>query len=159
PSQYNRTFSKPDQDLLRRIVLAAEKRGLKVIAELHPRSDELDISDPKLSLSKDGKTSFFQADGKTRIYPALHDPLAPEVREWYLGMIAELAQRYRDSPAFAGISVRLWQWANPGLNHFHSLDWGYGELDFGLFAKETGVAPPAALLSGNSESVARGRYQ
>src|SRR5215472_10788841 len=135
PSQFNRTFGKPDQDLLRRIVLAAEKRGLKVIAELHPRSDELDAGGPgpRLSLSRDGRTNFFQADGKTRNYPALHDLLNPDVREWYLGMIVELAKRYADSPAFAGVSVRLWQWANPGLDHFHSLDWGYGEVAFGRF--------------------------
>ena len=161
PSQFNRTFSKPDQDLLRRIVLAAEKRGLKVIAELHPRSDELDIAGPgaNLSVSKEGTTNFFQGDGKTRNYPALHDPLNPDVREWYLGMITELAQRYRDSPAFAGVSVRLWQWANPGLAHFHSLDWGYGEIAFGRFVKEAGIVPPPALLSGNGASAAKARYQ
>src|SRR5262249_52394087 len=161
PSQFNRTFSKPDQDLLRRIMLAAEKRGLKVIAELHPRSEEPDAAGPgaNLSVSKDGTTNFFQGDGKTRNYPALHDPLSPDVREWYLGMITELAQRYRDSPAFAGVSVRLWQFANPGLNHFHSLDWGYGDLAFGRFVKETGVAPPPDLLTRSGASAAKARYQ
>ena len=54
----------------------------------------------------------------------------------------EFAQRYADSPAFKGISLRLMTWANPGLNNFHSLDWGYEDFTVGLFEKETNIKVP-----------------
>jgi hypothetical protein len=165
PSRFNRVFSRPDQDLLRRIVLAAEKYDLRVVPELHPRADELEQpflrdADPKpnLLLSRDGRSNFFQGDGRTRNYPPLHDLLHPDNRAWYLGMVRELALRYRDSPALAGVSVRLWQWANPGLDHFHSLDWGYSESMFRSFLRDTRMAPPERMPAGDTSAAARARY-
>ncbi len=149
PSDFNLAFSRPDFDYLRRILLTAEKYRLQVLPELHARADELawpyvQQPDPKpnLLVSKDGKTNFYQPDGKTRVYPPLYNPLHPANQDWYVGMIGELADRYADSPALIGINLRLMQWANPALNNFHSLDWGYDDYTVGLFKQETGSAVP-----------------
>ena len=48
--------------------------------------------------------------------------------------------RYKDSQALRGVSLRLINWQNTGLNNFLSLDWGYDDLTVGLFEKETGIS-------------------
>lgn len=149
PSRFNLAFSTPDSDVLRRMVLVAEKYGLSILPEVHPRADELDyafaaVPDPKpnLLVSKDGRTGYYEGDGKSRRYPPYYNPLHPANQAWYLDMVGELAERYRDSPALIGVSLRLMQWANATLNNFHSLDWGYDDLTVGLFQKETGLVVP-----------------
>lgn len=169
PSRFNRAFSRPDQDPLRRIVLLAEAAGLRVVPELHPRADELDwpfaaTPDPRPNLlaSKDGRTTLFAADGRTRSRPPLYNPIHPANQDWYVGMIGELADRYRDSPAFAGVSLRLMQWANPALNNFHSLDWGYDDFTVGSFQKDTGLRVPQGDPSPGGRvtpAIARARYE
>jgi hypothetical protein len=167
PSRYNVTFSKPDTDVLRRILLAAEARGLGVLPELHPRADELTFPfalspepKPNLLISKDGTTNYYQGDGKTRSVPPHFNPLHPDNQRWYLGMIGELVDTYKDSAALSGVSLRLMQWANPTLNNFQSLDWGYDDYTVGLFSKETGMAPPSPPKSqpGQRGTNARARY-
>ncbi len=152
PSRYNRIFSRPDSDDLRRILLLAEKHSLQVIPELHPRADELDWPfarhphpRPHLLLSREGQTNFFQRDGKTRNIPPHFNPLHPLNQDWYVGMIGELADRYKDSPAFKGISLRLMPWANASLNNFSSLDWGYDDFTVALFSMETGILLPNGI--------------
>jgi hypothetical protein len=149
PSRYNRAFSAPDQDMVRRLMLVAEKYRLKVIPELHPRADELAYGLPdtkstpqNLLLSREGKNNFFQADGKTRNLPPHFNALLPENQDWYVGMVGELADRYRDSPAFDGVSLRVMHWANPALNNLVDLNWGYDDHSVGLFQRETGSAVP-----------------
>jgi hypothetical protein len=165
PSNFNLAFSRPDFDYLRRILLTAEKYRLSVLPELHARADELawpyvGQPDPKpnLLVSKDGKTNFYQADGKTRVYPPLYNPLHPANQDWYVGMIGELADRYADSPALVGINLRLMQWANPALNNFHSLDWGYDDYTVGLFRQETGSAVPLGSLDDGNRFNQRYRW-
>ncbi len=152
PSRFNRAFSRPETDVLRNILLHAERRNLKVIPDLHPRADELDwpfadAPDPKpnLLVSKEGRSNYFQPDGKSRNYPPLYNPLHPANQDWYVGMVGELADRYRDSPALAGISLRLMQWANPALNNFNSLDWAYDDYTIGLFSAETKIVVPPVV--------------
>ncbi len=167
PSRFHRAFSRPDTDLLRTILLNAEQRKLKVIADLHPRADELDwpfagSADPKpnLLVSREGRSNYFQADGKSRNYPPLYNPLHPSNQDWYVNMIGELADNYRDSPALAGVSLRLMQWANPALNNFHSGDWGYDDHTVGLFVRETGISVPVPGESppGDLAANAKARY-
>ncbi len=171
PSQFNRIFSTPETDDLRRILLTAEKYKLRVIPEVHPRSDELDwpfatAPDPKpnLLVSHNGKTNFYQSDGKTRNVPPSFNPLHPRNQDWYVGMIGELVDRYKDSPALAGISLRLMSWANPSLNNFTSIEWGYDDLTLAMFQAETQVSPPRglSLTAGNSSTspaLAQARFQ
>jgi hypothetical protein len=167
PSQFNRIFSRPDTDDLRRMLLMAEKYNLKVIPELHPRADELSwpfaaVPDPKpnLLLSRDGKSNFYQADGKTRNVPPFFNPLYPGNQDWYVGMIGELLDRYKDSTALTGISLRLMSWANPSLNNLASIEWGYDDVTLALFQAETGASVPRGLSGGGSSSLlTEARYQ
>lgn len=149
PSRFNVAFSNPASDNLRRLMLVAEKYRLGVIPEVHPRSDELAFGrdDPRaipdnVLLDKNGLSNFFTADGKTRNYPPYFNPLSTRNEEWYVGMIGELADRYKDSPAFEGISLRLMQWANPALNNLVNLDWGYDDTTVKLFMRDTGSSVP-----------------
>jgi hypothetical protein len=147
PSRYNVAFSQPNLDLLRRLLLVAEKYHLKVVPELHPRADELafghgiDAAAPaNLAVSRDGKTNFVSSDGKTRTFPPHYNALAPENQDWYVAMVGELADRYKDYPALEGISLRDMAWANPALNNLVDLDWGYDDATVTRFKKETGSA-------------------
>ena len=54
-------------------------------------------------------------------------------------MISEIANRYKDSPAFKGISIRLMAWCFSGWQTVASIDWGYEDYTVDLFQKETGV--------------------
>ncbi len=147
PSRYNIDFSEPYSfDGVRVLLLKCEKYGLGFIGEFHPECRELGrLADPtgQVTPKPNGLVSKDGQGGKDwRSIPRFH-PLHPVDREWYLGMIGEFADRYKDSPAFRGVSLRLMAWANPGLNNFHSLDWGYDDLTVGLFEKETGLSTGA----------------
>jgi hypothetical protein len=142
PSRYNVSFcSESSPDVVGAIVLASEKYGLKFFGEFHPDARELgwplnaDPAGSHRAMHRDGRTSNRTSEPK-------YNPLWPANREWYSGMITEFAERYKDSPAFQGVSLRLMKWFNPGLNNFHSADWGYDDYTVGLFSKETGVAVP-----------------
>jgi hypothetical protein len=168
PSRIARAFSRPDSDVLRRILLAAEAQGLSVVPELHPRGDELDwdfldVPDPKphLLLSRHGRTSYYQGDGPARNLPPYFNPLHPAVRAWYAALVTELAERYRDSPAFAGVSLRQMDWANPALVNFQSAEWGYDDLTLRTFQAETGIALPATIApgAGPAPRLAKARHE
>jgi hypothetical protein len=168
PSRFNRAFSLPDVDVIRRIMLAAERRGLKVLPEVYPRADELAwpfaaAPDPKpnLLVSKEGRTNHYAADGTTRNVPPFYNPLHPVNEAWLVGMIGEAADRYRDSPALLGVNLRQGRWFNPALYNFHSLDWGYDDYTVQRFAAETGVAVPGPLPSPGgtiTPAIARARH-
>ena len=72
-----------------------------------------------------------------------YNPLHPKVQEYMVAVIDEIAAMLADSPAFAGISVRLplaWQFSGvTGLNHG---DYGYGDFTMRLFESETGIKVP-----------------
>lgn len=149
PSRREITTFEPQGDDLRRLILLSEKHGIKLVPEIHPRGDELSrgysIGAPppdNLLVSKEGKTNFVAPDGKTRVYPPYFDPMDPRVQAWYLGLIGEIADRYKDSPAFDGVSLRYMQWSNGGFNNFVSLEWGYNDRTVALFRHETGQPVP-----------------
>lgn len=154
PSRFNVSFADPSSaDAVRVMLFKCEKYGLKFIGEFHPEARELAWSRPA-----DGSTNcpfMISRDGKTSSGGPKFNPLYPANSDWYLGMIGEFADRYKDSPAFRGVSLRLMTWANPGLNNFHSLDWGYDDYTVGLFEKETGTKIP---LKGGGEGRFRERY-
>ncbi|MBC7802966.1 MAG: hypothetical protein H7Y16_03735 [Candidatus Parcubacteria bacterium] len=158
PSRYNRAFAvRQDYDMVRRLALVAEKNGLKLVPELHPRADELAwphaaSPDPKpnLLVSKEGRT-------KPGL-PPLYNPIFPANQDWYIEMIGELADGYAWSPALAGVSLRLMQWANPALNNFQSLDWGYDDYTVGRFVAERGIAVPMGVETDTGRHAARYRW-
>lgn len=143
PSSYNLAFSAPvENDVLRRMLLVSEKYGMKLVPDLHPRADELawpynayPSPKPNLLVSKNGKAH----EGT----PPHYNPLFPANQDWYVNMIGEVVDKYKDSSALLGVSLRLMQWQNPALNNFQSLDWGYDDFTTALFKKETGIAMPA----------------
>jgi hypothetical protein len=149
PSRFNHFFAEPTTtDVVRLLLLNCEKYGVRLAAEFHPEARELE--DPRVPrpqrenglASKTGQVCGYDTHGP------MHHPLDAQNQQWYLGMIGELAERYKDSPAFAGVSLRCMSWANPALNNFHSLDWGYDDQTIGQFERETGtdvaVDPSAA---------------
>ena len=144
PSRFHRHFAQPwGTDTLQQILLSAERHGIGVIPDLHPRADNLnwafiDEPVPKTHL-------LASARGQTvDDLPPFFNPLHPANQDWYVEMIGELVDNYRDSPALRGVSLRFMGWKNPTLHNFHSLDWGYDDLTVGLFEKETGISVPAA---------------
>jgi len=143
PSDYNITFSDSNTfDSVRLIELLSEKYGLKFAGEFHPEGRQLETvsareksTDSIYQYSRYGKAT----DGGGR--PKFNF-LNPKVEEFVIGMIGEFGDRYGDSPAFAGASIRLMDWQNTGFGNFGSLDWGYGDFTIGLFEKDTGIKIP-----------------
>jgi hypothetical protein len=143
PSLHNAEGSNPNSfDFTRLLLLKCEKYGIGLIGEINPQCSDLDrIADPtgkieprpNILMSKDG----FRA-AKRRV--PVFNPLHPVNQKWYLDMIGEFVDRYKDSQALRGVSLRLINWQNTGLNNFLSLDWGYDDLTVGLFEKETGIS-------------------
>lgn len=164
PSRFNLAFNRQRQDLTAAFLIGAQRYGLRVIPELHPRADELlwparDEAEIKrrLMLSGTGETNLYQAPDRIR-RPPYYNPLNPDVRAWYRDMIVEFATRYRDFPAFGGVQLRLSQWVNSSLNNFVSLDWGYDAPTVAQFYRDTGTTPPVGLdLIHDSVEAARAR--
>ena len=167
PSRFNQQFSGgPESDYLRRMLLLAEQRGIRVIPELHPRSDELTwpvsadpANAPQLARSKDGNTGWF-VPGTTRRKdpPPLHNPLNPKVRDWYIGSIGELSDEFARYPALQGVALRVMYWSNPGLNNFGSLDWGYDAATVTQFERETGIQVTGRAQAGGEAAAAKLRH-
>jgi len=143
PSRYSHHFAEMTQpDIVRLLLLKCERYGTTLVAEFHPEARELEYPLAALAkrenglASKTGQICNYDTGGPR------HHPLHPRNQEWYVGMVGEIADRYKDSPAFGGVSLRNMSWSNPALNNFHSLDWGYDDCTVGLFEKETGTKIP-----------------
>jgi hypothetical protein len=164
PSRYNLTFNDQDTDITAAFLLGAQRYGLKVVPELHPRADELiwparrdEEFNERLLLSGDGSQHYDGPDGRA-LRPPFYNALSLDVRRWYINMVGELADRYKDYPALSGIALRISDWQNPALNNLVSLEWGYDALTVARFLKDSGVAAQGALaISGNAPDVARQR--
>jgi hypothetical protein len=140
PSRFNRAFAEPTGlDVVRLLLLKCEKFGVKLAVEFHPAAGELDAGP---ELPKQNGNGLVSKTGAIAAGGPMHHPLDPRTEAWYLGMIGEAVDRYKDSPAFAGVSLRAMTWVNPSLNNFHSLDWGYDDLTIGLFQHDTGLVVP-----------------
>ena len=151
-----------EKDILRLMLLACEKYGMTFVGELHmPPNDILmrtldqrfggtgDLGDdgpqkPWLAVSKDGEC------GAKSAYKPYYNALYPGVQDWVASVVQELAERYKDSPAFKGAAIRLMGWTFGGWQTLPSIQWGYGEIE--------GLTPlgRATFLS-RSRSVGRAR--
>ncbi|MDF3059101.1 MAG: hypothetical protein K0R17_3316, partial [Rariglobus sp.] len=141
PSRHNIHFCTPDTlDAVRLILLYCEKYGMTFAGEFHPEARELLWLENRDSASR--QNSLRNNKGQLGEHSPLYHPLHPVNQEWYLGMLKEFAERYQDSPAFKGVSLRIMDWANPALNNFHSLEWGYDDYTIGRFEQDTGVRVP-----------------
>jgi hypothetical protein len=143
PSRYNNLFAEPaSADVVRLLLLHCEKYGTRLAGEFHPEARELETP---LALKQQRENGLASRHGQIAMFETggpRHHPLHPRNQEWYLGMIGEMADRYKDSPAFAGVSLRAMTWSNPGLNNFHSLEWGYDDVTIDLFERGTGISLP-----------------
>ncbi|MBN1558405.1 MAG: family 10 glycosylhydrolase [Lentisphaerae bacterium] len=139
------------KDVLRLMLLTAEKYGLNVIGDLHMYDVQLDERfaaeagldtggrpGPWVTVSRTGEAG---TRGPHRPY---YSPLYPGVQDWTAEVFAELAGRYGNFPAFQGLRIRLLvEWAFDGWQCFRSLDWGYEDYTVNLFEQETGLEIPA----------------
>ncbi len=146
--RFNRDVNTPyTTDLLQLILLVAEKYGLRVIVDLHPRALELAEGDTdqlaqRLLYARNGFTHDTVPVGVgrgARTQQPRFNPIQPDVQAWYLGLVDELAERYASYRSFAGIALRVTGFENASLNNFHSLDWGYGDYTMKCLREETGI--------------------
>ncbi|WP_377299742.1 family 10 glycosylhydrolase [Rhizobium sp. SGZ-381] len=166
PSKFNLQFNNQRQDVLGAFLLGAQRYGMKVVPELHPRADELlwpprtpEEFDRLMLLSGRNQSGLYDSKGEVR-RPPHFNPLAPEVRRWYREIIGELATRYASSPAFGGIQLRVSQWIDATLNNFDSLDWGYEAVTVRRFLAAAKITPPANLdIDSDTPNALTARYR
>ncbi len=144
------------KDLLRLLLLTAEKNDISVIGELNipmigfiKRALDLrfggkgnislnSTETPWLTVSDNGKI------GSDSGFDPYLNPVHPEVQRWVADLFTELANRYKDSPAFAGIAIRLMSWSFSSWQAFPSIHWGYDDYTIASFEKETGIKVPVS---------------
>ena len=144
------------KDIIRLLLLTAEKNDISFIGELSIQmigfiQKGLDIrfggngdisrnstETPWLIVSDQGKIG-----GDSAFNPYLN-PVHPEVQHWIADLFTELANRYKDSPAFSGLAIRLMGWAFSSWQAFPSIHWGYEDYTISLFEKETGIKVPVS---------------
>lgn len=133
-------------------LLGAQRYGLKVVPELHPRADELlwtartkEEFERRLLVSASGATNYEASNGSVN-RPPFYNALAADISGWYRDMVGELADQYKHYPAFAGVQLRISNWQNPALNNLVSLDWGYDAETVSRFFRETGLPIPDGIL-------------
>ena len=69
----------------------------------------------------------------------MFNPLHPVVQEAIVGLAGEIAERYKGSPAFKGLSFNMW---HSTILWYGSINSGYDDYSVGLFEKETGIEVP-----------------
>ena len=142
-------------DIVRLQLLVCEKYGLGYLGELHlpPNANfkkhmdklfggkgTLDDNGPqKPWLLFSDKNKHFDDSNSGDGY---WNPLYPGVQNWTASVIQELADRYKDSPAFKGVALRLACWCFSSWPCFPSIHSGYEDYTVGLFEKETGFRIP-----------------
>ena len=83
----------------------------------------------------------------------VYNPLHPKVQQAALAVIQEMIDRYGDYPAFKGLSINFW---GENLLWFGTIQSGYGDLEIGMFEKDTGVKIP---IDANDPQRFSKRYQ
>lgn len=140
PSFVDKSFGLPtSDDALGEIILNAQARRIKVIPEFHVRPDELAWN--TAYSSNPAQFTMCDLNGHYSIFcPPSANPIFPANQQWYLDTIGEVADRYKDSPAMAGVCLRMMDWVNPTLDNYKSLDWGYDDYTIGRYKSDTGSA-------------------
>jgi len=141
------------KDLLRLILLTAEKHRINVVGQLFITPQENLYRYLDRRFGGDGNTKFDPAkpwqivhrDGKPHL--SYFNPVYPAVQDWAADVVRELADRYKDSPALKGVALRLMAWQFAAWQTFPSIHYGYEDYTVALFEKETGVKVPVALAA------------
>ena len=140
------------KDVVRLMLLTSEKYGMKFVGELHlPVNAVL----AKALDQQFGGTGKIEDDGPQKPWLIVskegkigscphYNPLYPGVQDWVASVIGELAQRYKDSPAFGGVALRFMGWQFSSWQGLPSINWGYEDYTVALFEQETGTKVPVA---------------
>ncbi len=142
------------KDVVKLLLLMAEKYGISFIGELvMPASgyikEALDNKFSQVEVGSYGNTykpwlivSNEGVVGGESVFAPYFNPVHPEVQKWVTDIFSELALRYRDSPNFDGLAIRLMGWAFASWQAFPSINWGYGDYTIEKFERDTGIKIP-----------------
>ena len=145
------------KDIVRLQLLTCEKYGIDYLGEQHlppNRAFQLHMDKEfggKGTLEDNGPQKPWLAVSKTGecAVPSVSKPywnvFYPGVQDWSASVMTEVADRYKDSPAFKGVVVRLMSWVFSAWQTVPSIAWGYEDFTIALFQKETGVNVPVAV--------------
>ena len=141
------------KDLVRLMLLASEKYGLDFVGELHVPANWVLM---RALDARFGGKGTFEDDGPQKPWLIVardgtvgkgvprYNPIHPAVQEWVASVLSELGERYKDSPAFQGVALRLMGWQFSSWQVLPSIHWGYEDYTVALFEKESGVKVPVA---------------
>jgi len=150
-STYDETYNQKKNRLddrgrksFRAFLLCGEKYGYSVIAEFHQYLQTMEqliaegtpIRDTR-QIAWDGRVAEFNTWGGGG-----YNFVNPAVQQALLAAFRELAEFYKDSPAFMGIAFRGMRVGNPSFVSFNDQYWGYGDVTVGRFERETGIDVP-----------------
>ena len=140
------------KDLLRLILLTAERHRMNVVGQLFitPQTGLSQYLDQRFGGAGDAER--LAAGGKPWLLVhrsgkpprGWFNPLYPPVQDWVADLFRELADRYKDSPAFKGVAIRLMAWQFSSWQAIPSIHYGYEDYTIDLFEKETHVHVPIA---------------
>ena len=136
-------FGRP-YDACRLAALFCEKYGMKYVPEIFGSNATLDRTirgrsptpDDLYPMSRQGVKVGPGMDACN--FNALH----PVVQDFWIEAFGELADKLRDSPAFAGVTVRADVWGFNGFFTLPSIHWGYSDWPMAQFRRQTGVHVP-----------------
>jgi hypothetical protein len=137
-SQY---YDMNQADLFQELLPLARDKGITVVPILAPlnrnkRTDQAGWSDDSLQIDYKG--------GRTLANP---DPLRPEVQDWFINVLVEMAEKCRDYPNVPGIAFRVngkigTCYAGSGMEFCGQYN-GYSPWDLAQFKQDTGLDVPA----------------
>ena len=141
-----------EKDLLRLILLTAERHAMSVVGQLFitPQTGLSQYLDQRFG--GDGDAERLAAGNKPWLLVhrsgkpsrGWFNPLYPPVQDWVADVFEELAHRYKDSPAFKGLAIRLMAWQFSSWQAIPSIHYGYEDYTIERFVQETGIKVPVA---------------
>ncbi len=138
-------YAPMEYDACRLMTLVCEKYGLKYLPEVYPAQWYLESKVyPEIASSEQDTFAWNCQGGKlgSGYAPCAVNPLHPAVQDTWINIIGELADKLRDSPAFAGVTIRNDTWGFRGEFMFAGLNWGYGDWIIREFEKAAKVIVP-----------------
>ncbi|MFX0100725.1 MAG: hypothetical protein ACFFCS_14210 [Candidatus Hodarchaeota archaeon] len=106
----------------------------KIVAEIGPDDIWPGFRMPKNAPYAYGEGGYWANRGGP-----IFNPIHPVVQEAILAFIKEIGERYKEYPAFKGISINMYA---STITWFGSIRLGYDDYTIGLFEKETGIKVP-----------------
>jgi hypothetical protein len=140
------------KDLFRLILLTAERHRMNVAGQLFvtPQTGLSQYLDRRFGGDGDadrlasGDKPWLLVHRSGKPPRGWFNPLYPPVQDWVADLFRELADRYKDSPAFKGVAIRLMAWQFYSWQAIPSINYGYEDYTIDRFEKEAGVKVPVA---------------